>query len=293
MADPASTPPPDFDEFRHLIKERYATLPRRLTQLADFVMSSPDDFALGTVSSVASHAGVQPSTVIRFARLFGFAGFSDMQDVFRARLRGRPHTYRDRIDALRQADGRLPSVMTLLDGFSDAFEASLRTMRLHMEGDRLERAVEILSSSETVYLLGMRRSAAVVEYFSYLLGKLGVKNIVVGSATNMETEIVSFATGRDAAFIISNTPYAPRTIDLFAQFEAQGTRLVVLTDSPFSAVVPADGVWFELIEADFKGFRANSAGMVLIMTLAAAIGERRQYPADSQKSDRSRTRTTA
>jgi len=293
MTTKTLAPPPGFDEFREEIKARHDSLPRRLTQLADFVMASPDDFALGTVSSVASRAGVQPSTVIRFARLFGFSGFSDMQALFRDRLRGRTQSYQDRIDGLRQSDGKLPTAMALLDGFSDAFEASLQAMRSHVDAEKLDRAVDILSEAETVYLLGMRRSAAVVEYFAYLLSKLGVKNIQIGSDTNMETEIASFATERDAAFIISNTPYAATTIELFQQFEAQGTRLVVLTDSPFSAVVPSNGVWFEVVEADFKGFRANAAGMVLIMTLATAIGEKRQYPANPGRRAKAKTRTTA
>jgi len=51
---------------------------------------------------------------------------------------------------------------------------------------------------------------------------------------------------------------------------------VVITDSPFSPLVPRDGVWFEVVEADFDGFRSLSATMALAMTLTVAIADARR-----------------
>lgn len=58
---------------------RYSSLPPRLKQLADLVSSNPDDVAHWTVSVLAQHANVQPSTVVRFTKTFGFKGYSDFQ----------------------------------------------------------------------------------------------------------------------------------------------------------------------------------------------------------------------
>lgn len=49
-------------------------------------MEKPNDFALKTVVVIAAELQVQPSTLIRFAKEFGYSGFSQLQRVFRLRL---------------------------------------------------------------------------------------------------------------------------------------------------------------------------------------------------------------
>jgi DNA-binding MurR/RpiR family transcriptional regulator len=81
--------PQDFESLRSLIVFRREQLPRRLAQVAEFALEQPDKVAFGTVAELAGLAGVQPSTLVRFAQSLGFSGFSDLQEIFRARLRAR------------------------------------------------------------------------------------------------------------------------------------------------------------------------------------------------------------
>ena len=83
------TTPQTFDALRQILIERSHKLPKRLAQVAAFAMANPDEIALGTAASVAQGSDVQPSTVVRFAQALGFAGFSELQSVFRERLRDR------------------------------------------------------------------------------------------------------------------------------------------------------------------------------------------------------------
>ena len=64
-------------------------------------LDNPDEIAFGTAASIAASAGVQPSTLIRFAQILGFDGFTSLQSVFRERLRERTVSYEDRLKALR------------------------------------------------------------------------------------------------------------------------------------------------------------------------------------------------
>ena len=62
--------------------------PKRLRQVAIFLWQHPSDVAVGTISQVAEQAGVQPSTLVRFAQIFGYAGFSDFQALFKEHVKG-------------------------------------------------------------------------------------------------------------------------------------------------------------------------------------------------------------
>ena len=80
--------PGSYEELRAVLSSGTARLPKKLRQVAIHLWQHPTAVALGTVTSVAGEAGVQPSTLVRFAQAFGYSGFSEMQDVFKAHLVG-------------------------------------------------------------------------------------------------------------------------------------------------------------------------------------------------------------
>ena len=92
MADEqALQSPRDFETLRAMIVERRDSLPKRLAQVAVYALDNPDEIAFGTAASIAQAAMVQPSTLVRFAQAFGYQGFSELQEVFRSRLRDLTH----------------------------------------------------------------------------------------------------------------------------------------------------------------------------------------------------------
>src|SRR5580698_2396486 len=80
--------PGSYEELRAVLSSGTARLPKKLRQVAIHLWQHPTAVALGTVTSVADEAGVQPSTLVRFAQAFGYSGFSDLQEVFKAYLAG-------------------------------------------------------------------------------------------------------------------------------------------------------------------------------------------------------------
>ena len=80
--------PRTYEELRAVLASGTVHFPKRLRQVAIFLWQHPGEVAVGTISQVAGQAGVQPSTLVRFAQAFGFAGFSDFQLLFKAHVRG-------------------------------------------------------------------------------------------------------------------------------------------------------------------------------------------------------------
>ena len=105
MRSIAPSPPRSYDALKELLLARREELPRRLVQVAAFALENPDEIAFGTVASVAAQADVQPSTLIRFAQTLGYAGFSDLQEVFRAQLKSRWPDYRERLEHSGKVSG--------------------------------------------------------------------------------------------------------------------------------------------------------------------------------------------
>jgi DNA-binding MurR/RpiR family transcriptional regulator len=266
-------PPQDFDGLRDLIASRRENLPKRLKQLAGFALQHPEDMAFGTVAQIADHAGVQPSTLVRFAQTLGYDGFSHLQRVFRARLRERFPDYGERLRVLRAAGETGSRAAAHLAGFVDAAAVSLERMHDSLSPAELDRAAEILGRAETIYLLGARRVFPVSAYLAYAFGKLGIRAILIDHVAQLGPEQLSTATARDAVLAISFTPYAPSTAELAGSALRRRIPVVAITDSAFSPLAAGADVWLEVAEADYGAFRSLSASFALAMTLAVATAE--------------------
>jgi DNA-binding MurR/RpiR family transcriptional regulator len=268
--------PRDFETLRATILDRRASLPKRIAQIAAYALDNPDDIAFGTAASIAASAGVQPSTLIRFAQQLGFDGFTSLQQVFRERLRERNSSYDERLAALRAKAEEGGGHRAIFDGFVAAASTSLGDISRSLNDAHFEEAVTLLAKAETIYVLAKRRSYPVASYIAYALGKLKIRNQLVESAAGLNAEMIGFATTRDAVIAISFSPYAPATIEETRSIAEQGVPIVAITDSSFSPLAQFAKVWFEVAEADFGGFRSISATMALAMALTVAVGEKRR-----------------
>lgn len=269
------SPPRDFASLRALIAERAAALPKRLTQVAAFALENPDEIAFGTVSSIAEQAEVQPSTLVRLSQALGYQGFSDMQEVFRSRLRDRILNYGERLEQLRQHAREASQPNLIFHGFCEASARSIAALGEKLDPASLDRAVDQLARAETIYLIGLRRSFPIASYMAYALGKLGVRAILVDAVGGLAAEQITFAGPEDAVLAISFTPYASETLGLARSAAQKGVPLVAITDSPFSPLAQLAGQWIEVSEANFEGFRSMAATLTLAMTLTVAIAGRR------------------
>ena len=267
--------PRDFAALKSLLQLEGPSLPKRLRQVAAFALDRPDEFAFGTAAHLADVAEVQASTLVRFAQTLGYAGFSDLQSVFRNHLRKSFPDYRERLTKLTANDGGA-GPNALFNGFAHAATVSLERAQQNLDPATLTRAVAVLAKAESIYILGARRMFPVAAYFAYACGNLGLKAFLVDQVGGLGPEQVGYASRQDVLLAISFTPYAPVSIENARAAVGRGVPLVAVTDSAFSPLCPLADVSLELAEADFGAFRSLAATFALAMTLAVATAEARE-----------------
>jgi DNA-binding MurR/RpiR family transcriptional regulator len=274
---PGAAPPQEFRALRDLIVRRRDGLPKRLVQVADFAVAQPQEIAFRTVAHIASAAGVQPSTLVRFAQALGYAGFSELQAVFRSYARDRWPDYDARLEALRaeRPGGAGDDPAALLESFVRASAVSLERLRGATDPEALAQAVRTLAAADSIFLVAARRSYPVTAYLSYALRRLGIRCELADWAGGLAPEQVTLLRPTDAMLAISFTPYAQATVELTTAAFRRGTKVVAITDSPFSPLVQAASVWLEVAEADHLGFRSLAGSFALSTTLAVAVARQR------------------
>ncbi|XKM39569.1 MurR/RpiR family transcriptional regulator [Rhizobium ruizarguesonis] len=273
--------PRDFESLRSTIIERKANMPKRLAQVAAFALGNPDEIAFGTTASIAAASDVQPSTLVRLAHHLGYGGFSDLQSIFRERLRDRTLSYEERLVTLEQSSGDDEDA-NLLSGFIAAANQSVNRLAATVQSDTFTKAVNILANAETIYLIAKRRSYPLTAHMTYAFSKLNIRHQIVASPNGVDPEMVQFASPKDAAIAASFSPYAADSLSQSQELADRGVPVIAITDSAFSPLAACATHWFEVAEADFAGFRSLSASMALTMALPVAIAERRRKPQQSK-----------
>jgi DNA-binding MurR/RpiR family transcriptional regulator len=266
-------PPKTYEDLRAVLASGVVRLPKRLRQVAIFLSQHPSEMALGTVGSIAGKAAVQPSTMVRFAQSLGYSGFTDLQDVFKEYIKGSWPEPRER--AIRPAGTRSSSDpnLHLVAGLVDASMVSLSRITETIEPARFAAVVQALAKAELIYLVGSKRAFPVTTYLSLALAQLGIANILVDNVGSTAFAQIGCTTRRDAVLAISFSPYNSITPELAATAAQRGTKLLSITDSAFSPLVPLSDAWIEVVESDFGGFRSIAATIAVGMAVVLAVAK--------------------
>ena len=265
----------DFAEFSARLAERAEQLPKRLRQVAQFAREHPDEIALGTAASVAENAGVQASTLVRFAKTLGYAGFSDLQQVFLARLKKRFPDYRQRVALLRAGPDAESLSGPLLNGFADAATLSVERLRNSIDLALVDEAIELLAGADIIHLVAARRLFPVTAYLAYAFCNLGQRCALLDHIGQLGREQIGLAGPKDVVLAVSYAPYAPATIDLATLAAQRGNAIIAITDSPSSPLARLSTIRLDVEEADHGAFRSLAATFALAMTLAVGTAERK------------------
>jgi DNA-binding MurR/RpiR family transcriptional regulator len=269
------TRPRTYEDLRAVLSSGTIHFPKRLRQVAIFLWQHPGDVALGTISQVAEQAGVQPSTLVRFAQSFGYAGFSDFQELFKEHVKaswpeGRNRNGPDLHDgAAGNAD------LHFVRGLVSAARASLDRIGDHFDTAGLERMIGLMAAADLIYVVGSKRAFPVTAYVSLALSQQGIRNVLVDNVGSTAFDQVSCVGADDAVLAVSFSPYNSITPDLAAAARERKARIVSITDSTFSPLVKLSDAWVEVIESNFAGVRSLAATLAVAMALVHGVAARR------------------
>ncbi|WP_338330259.1 MurR/RpiR family transcriptional regulator, partial [Commensalibacter sp. Nvir] len=231
----------NFYELHHLILEKKQKLPKRLIQIADFLVTTPSyTIAFGKITKLAEAASVPPSALVRFAKTMGYSGFSELQSVFRDHASRFWPDYSERLQTLEQQSScdNVENPKILLSGFAEASRQSLTILEQNINYSQLEDMINFLAKADNICLVGAERVYSIIIYMVYIFRRSGIKcdyaNDAGGFARN---QIELLDKKKDAILTISYAPYASKTLELVFHAAGLGIPIAVITDASSSPFV--------------------------------------------------------
>jgi DNA-binding MurR/RpiR family transcriptional regulator len=266
FVEAAMTPRGRRDQLFEEMRRRFATLSPRLRQAARHILDHPTRAALDTVTELGREAGVQPSVLVRLAKAFGFAGFSDMQAVLRSALAAAAPSYGERLLQLSAASAGAGTPW-LLEQAVALNQVSLQNLLETVDAAALERAAGLIADAALVHVLGIRRSYPIAGYITYGLTRSGKSaRLLAGAAGMLRDEVETMRPG-DVLVVVCQPPYAAEAIEAAAWAAGRGVAVVALTDGELSPLREHATVLIDVRDAELFGFRALVAEICLAQVL--------------------------
>lgn len=269
--------PPEHMTVDALLKKisgEYQQLSRQLKVIANYVERHRDHLALERIQDVAERCEVQPSAVIRFAKHFGFSGYSEMQKIFREGITQQiapSRNYQARIrQVIDSAQGRLSSA-DIAHEFIGGSIAGMQELQRDLHSSAFTAAVDLLAEAPAVWVVGTRRSYAVAAYLAYALQHTDKPIQHVTAIGSMHEGQMRGVKPGDVTLAVSFAPYAEETQFACEVALQRGARLIAITDSRMSPVARDASAVLLVQESTTFGFRSLTNTMCLAQSLFIAL----------------------
>lgn len=271
----------NVDQFIGRITTEYEDLSKQLKVIAKYVEQHRDHIGLEGIQQLADHCGVQPSAVVRFAKHFGFSGFSEMQAIFREGLTRQlapSRNYRTRIrDIIDSGSGSLSSV-EIAHEFLAGSVAAMHELEANLDATTFKQAVDMLRETDCIWIAASRRSFPVAVYLDYALQHTDKRVCLMSGLGSMHLGQMRSARKGDVMLAISFAPYAEETLAAVELALERGVRLIAITDSRMSPLAKDAEATLIVQDNSTFGFRALTSTMGLAQSLFIALAYALELP---------------
>ena len=239
-------------------------------RIAECIVTHYDKVVFMTASKLGEYVGVSESTVVRFAAALGYSGYPQLQKALQELLRHRL-TASQRFELTNDMDH-----VQVLNKVLKADIQNIRSTLDEIDISSFERAIDMILQARQIYVMGLRSSAPIAEFFVHYLKFIFSNVRVVTSGVSDVFEQLSRIGEGDLLIGISFPRYASRSIEAMDFARKQGASLIAITDGPLSPLHSTADICL-MAKSDMSSFVDSfAAPLSLINALIVALGQRRR-----------------
>lgn len=209
--------------------------------IAEHILDSIDTIGLKTSTSLAEEIGVSDTSIIRFIRKLGFKGYSDFRVAMTERL---TEQYNQSQGSHELSPGEryvkfqnnLKSG-TLISDISKYTVSNLEKSFSKLTDETVDKAVDILLSSEKHYICGFRGAASCAQYMASKLVLMVSNVITLTHADATAIEAIADIKKGDCIILYSFPRYSEINFSLLEIAREAGAKVILFTDKFTSPLV--------------------------------------------------------
>jgi DNA-binding MurR/RpiR family transcriptional regulator len=257
------------------LKQEIDSFTPRQRGLAEFILQNPESLAFLTITDLAKKVGVSEATITRFCGTLGYDGFAhlcrEVQETIQSELSTVGRFQLVRTMGRHSIENPSPSAFERV--LSNEIDNLVNLSRNIRSAD-FYRCVDLMTEADRICIIGAMASGSLADYFGYMLGKIFPRVDVLKGHGGKASAISNSLGQQSLAFLISFPRYPKVTVELGQWVAQRGAKIVAITNSPVSPVVPLAAMTF-LIPIGIVSFvDAYAAPMAFLNALVTELSER-------------------
>lgn len=247
------------------IAEKFNSFTHSQKAVANYVVENTNTLAFSTLDDFALKIGVSTTTVIRFARTLGYSGYSDMQKNIQNIIKDKVSLPERLTPSMNKGEDQL-----LKDTFQNDIHEITATLGSLSKAD-LHRAVELILSAKSIYLLGLRSSFSLSYYMASRLGQIR-RNVHLIRSIGMDfPEEIIGAQENDVCIGFMFPRYSKQTANILTWFKQNGIKIILVTSQNWMSVKNYGDIILPCCVNGVSFKNSFVAPMCLINYIAAAV----------------------
>lgn len=259
-----------LEYLRAKIKALQPGLSPRLYALAEFLIHKPEKIAFLSVREVAAEVDISVSSVVRLCNLLGYEGYGalarEIQQTIQAELGAYgKFTVTRELEELRQM-GPSPFEQIVTEE-----AANINRLLDDTDPGDFEACVRALDRADHVVVVGCMLSKMLAYYLHMGLSKL-IDNTHLVTCHEVDVSAVARKLTKKSVVLTLSYPRYPKShYEITGIMARQGARVITITDSPGSPVVPFSELVFYTANTLDSFTEAFAAPLVFIEALLTRL----------------------
>lgn len=248
--------------------------------IADYILDNVNNIGFSTVTDIALKIGVSDTSIIRFIRLLGFAGFADFKNTMKERMLEQYNANLSPSQKFTKTKDKINSDNVVNEVFYRAID-NLSSSILHFDDRLLEQIADCIIASRNKYVIGFRGTSCCADYFTRKAVFFLPHLILCNNAESSVMEKLVDIEAEDCLVMFSFPRYSEINYSILELAKKRQAKVILITDRATSPLA-ASADYLLLVKIDGVGF-TNSYVVPLCVAEALAILIGQKIGADSKQ----------
>ncbi|GAB7387069.1 MurR/RpiR family transcriptional regulator [Bacillaceae bacterium] len=267
-------------EIYRLITEKLPEMSKSQRKIARYVLNHMHSVPFYTVGKLAKKAGVSEATVVRFATFLGFKGYPQFQQALQESFKRQLTT----VERLQISEGVYEEEEKAIYAIFHDDIARIRSMAEKLDADAFHEAVNLIVQASRIFIIANRSAVSLGTFLEFYLDMMLENTELIRNPYGISEKLFRI-NENDVVIGLSFARYTRNTIDAVSFAKDRGTKVIAITDTPLSPLIPYADVFLTAPSEMPSFIDSFVAPLSLLNALLTAVGRRKRKEIEQHLQD--------
>lgn len=208
------------------LNQNYSKLSKKQELTANYIKENYKTSALMSIIPLSKEIGVSEATVIRFANVLGYNGFTEMMNDIKEYIK-RELTTVERFEKYQIENKSVSPIYNVISNNIDI----LNRLSIDISREAIVEIANKIKKSNRVIVIGFESTAPFAEYFGYNMTRCGKEVMILTEKTGALFDVLNFVNKQDFCISISFSRHSAKQIAVMDFLKEKGVEIYSITES--------------------------------------------------------------